>query len=83
MTNLMMCLVVTHRQATTGQYGSVQHPKRKRREPQHNRDKLVHLQQKFDEYECQGVFCRPEDLNINVEYLNSSFLLKKTREDID
>lgn len=57
--------------------GPVQPPQRKGRVPQYNRDKLIQLQQKFDELECQGVFCRPEDLNISVEYLNPSFLVTK------
>ena len=57
--------------------GPVQPPQRKGRVPQYNRDKLVELQQKFDELEQQGVFSLPEDINVNVEYLNPSFLVKK------
>ena len=57
--------------------GPVQPPQRKGRVPQYARDKLVELQQKFDELEQLGVFKKPEDLNINVEYLNPSFLVKK------
>ena len=52
-------------------------PQRKGRVPQYSRDKLVELQQKFDELEAQGVFCRPEDVNVTAEYLNPSFLVKK------
>ena len=39
--------------------------------------KLIELQQKFDELEAQGVFRRPEDVNVTAEYLNPSFLDKK------
>ena len=57
--------------------GSVQPPQRKGRIPQYARDKLVDLQQKFDELEMDGVFARPENVGITVEYLNPSFLVKK------
>ena len=57
--------------------GPVLPPQRKGRIPQYSRDKLVEPQQKFDELEAQGVFCRPEDVNVNAEYLNPSFLVKK------
>ena len=49
-------------------------PPCKGRVPQYSRDKLVELQQKFDDLEKQGVFCRPED--VTNEYLNASFLVK-------
>jgi hypothetical protein len=39
---------------------------------------LQELQAKFDELEKLGVFKRPEDVNISVEYLNPSFLVKKS-----
>ena len=54
-------------------------PQRKGRLPQYNRDKLVELQTKFDELEELGVFRKPEDIDINVEYLNPSFLVRKSR----
>ena len=57
--------------------GPVLPPQRKGRVPQYSRDKLVELQEKFDELESQGVFARPEDIDISVEYLNPSFLVKK------
>jgi hypothetical protein len=57
--------------------GPVQPPQRKGRLPQYSRDKLLELQQKFDELEQKGVFRRPEDVAISVEYLNPSFLVKK------
>ena len=57
--------------------GPVEPPQRKGRLPQYARNQLVELQQKFDELEALGVFRRPEDINITVEYLNPSFLVKK------
>ena len=52
-------------------------PQRIGRLPKYARNQLVELQQKFDELEALGVFRRPEDINITVEYLNPSFLVKK------
>ena len=57
--------------------GPVLPPQRKGRLPQDSRDKLVELQDKFDSFEQQGVFARPDDIGITVEYLNPSFLIKK------
>ena len=57
--------------------GPVEPPQRKGRLPQYARDKLVELQDKFDSLEALGVFKRPEDLGVTVEYLNPSFLVKK------
>jgi hypothetical protein len=57
--------------------GPVQPPQRKGRVPQYSRDKLVELQEKFDNLERHGVFKKPEDVGITVEYLNPSFLVKK------
>ena len=57
--------------------GPVQPPQRKGRLPQYARNQLVELQNKFDELETMGVFVRPEDVPVNVEYLNPSFLIKK------
>lgn len=57
--------------------GPVEPPQRKGRLPQYDRGKLVELQEKFDQLEELGVFGRPEDAGINVEYLNPSFLVKK------
>ena len=59
--------------------GPVEPPQRKGRLPQYARGKLVELQQKFDDLEEMGVFKRPEDVGISVEYLNPSFLVKKAR----
>ena len=52
-------------------------PQRKGKLPSYNRDTMVELQNKFDELEAQGVFAKPEQVNVTVEYLNLSFLVKK------
>ena len=57
--------------------GPTQPPQRKGRLPQYARSRLVELQHKFDELEELGVFKKPEDIDINVEYLNPSFLINK------
>jgi len=57
--------------------GSVQPPQRKGRVPQYSRNKLVELQTMFDSLEVAGVFKRPEDAGVVVEYLNPSFLVRK------
>ena len=57
--------------------GPVEPSQRKGRLPQYARHQLLELQQKFDDLETLGVFKRPEDINIPVEYLNPSFLIKK------
>ena len=57
--------------------GPVMPPQRKGRVPQYSRNRMEELQAKFDELEASGVFARPEDMNINVEYLNPSFLIQK------
>ena len=53
-------------------------PQRKGRLLQYARNKLVNLQSNFDELEKLGVFKRPEDINVAMEYLNTSFLFKKS-----
>ena len=57
--------------------GPVQPPQRKGHLPQYARNQLVELQAKFDEFETMGVCVRPEDVPVNVEYLNPSLLIKK------
>ena len=57
--------------------GPVKPPQRKGRLPQYARNKLVELQEKFDQLEELGVFKRPEDIGISIEYLNPSFVVKK------
>ena len=52
-------------------------PQRKGRLPHYNTATLRDLQDKFDDLERAGVFAKPEDVNITVEYLNTSFLVKK------
>ena len=52
-------------------------PQREGRLPQYNRNTLDELQDKFDELEAAGVFAKPEQVNVHVEYLNTSFLVKK------
>ena len=55
--------------------GPVEPPQRKGCLPQYNRGKLVELQETFDHL---GVFQRPEEAGVAVEYLNPSFLVKKS-----
>ena len=57
--------------------GPVLPPQRKGRIPQYSRDKLGELQAVFDKLESDGVFKRPEEAGIVVEYLNPSFLVRK------
>lgn len=58
--------------------GPVQPPQRKGRMPQYSRGQLQELQAQFDMLEDMGVFRKPEDVNIDVEYVNPSFLVKKS-----
>ena len=51
---------------------------RKGRLPQHNHNRLVELQDKFDELEQKGVFVQRESVGVSVEYVNPSFLVNKT-----
>ena len=53
------------------------HHKVKGRLPQYAWKKLVDLQSKFDKLEKLGVFKRLEEINVAVEYLHLSFLVKK------
>ncbi len=53
-------------------------PQRKGRIPLYNRDRLVELQNQFDSLESIGVFAKPEDVGVHVEYVNPSFLVKKS-----
>ena len=57
--------------------GPVLPPQRKGRLPHYNRERLIELQQKFDDLEDAGVFAKPEDVDVNVEYLNLCFLVQK------
>ena len=58
--------------------GDVKPPQRKGRLPQYSRNRLVELQAEMDKLEELGVLAVPENLNVTVEYLNPSFLVKKT-----
>jgi hypothetical protein len=57
--------------------GTSKPPQRKGRMPLYPRHRLEELQSKFDELEAQGVFSRPQDIGIDVEYVNPSFLVHK------
>ena len=57
--------------------GPVQPPQRQGRLPQYSRGQTEELQHKFDELEGIGVFKRPEDVGVAVEFVNPSFLVKK------
>ena len=46
--------------------GPVEPRQRKGRLPQYARNKLVELQEKFDQLEELGVFKRPEDIGISI-----------------
>ena len=52
-------------------------PQCRNRLPQYNRNALEELQDKFDELEAAGVFAKPVQVNVHVEYLNTSFPVKK------
>ena len=45
----------------------------------YNRNNLDLLQSHFDELQELGVFAKPENIGVNVEYVNPSFLVKKSR----
>ena len=58
--------------------GPVLPPQRRGRIPQYSRNKLDELQAVFDKLESDGIFKRPEEAGIVVEYLNPSFLVRKS-----
>ena len=57
--------------------GSQPPPQHKGHVPFYGRNNMVELQNKFDELTRQGVFKRPQDVGVNVEIINPSFLVKK------
>jgi len=57
--------------------GPIEPPQRRGCLPQYARGKLVELQDKFDQLEEVGVLQSPEEIDITVEYLNPSFLVKR------
>jgi hypothetical protein len=61
--------------------GPVQPPQGKGRLLQYSRKQLELLQSKFNELEAMGVFNCPEDVGMQVEYLNPSFLVKEGSSD--
>ena len=58
--------------------GPVQPRQRKAHVPQNSRNHLVELQDKFDDLERAQVFQRPENIGRTVDYINPSFLVKKS-----
>ena len=57
--------------------GPVQPPQRKGHLPLYSRNQLSELQEKCDDLERLQVLRRPEDVGVQVEYLNPSFLVCK------
>ena len=60
--------------------GNVKPPQRKGKIPQYSRDKLSTVQEHFDKLEKLGVLAKPETVGVNVEYVNPSFLVKKSND---
>ena len=61
--------------------GPTKPPQRKGRVPMYSKSNLDELQRKFDELESKGVFGKPQKLGVKVEYVNPSFLVKKSSGD--
>ena len=57
--------------------GPVNPPTKKLHVPNYSQANLQLLQSRFDELEAQGVFARPEDVNVTVEHVSPSFLVRK------
>ena len=57
--------------------GPVEPPAQKGRLPQYQRKDLEQLQMKIDELESLGVLAKPEDVDVIVEHVSPSFLVKK------
>ena len=57
--------------------GTTKPPPKKLHAPNYCRKNLDELQDKFDELESQGVFVRPEDVGVTVEFVSPSFLVNK------
>jgi len=58
--------------------GTTKPPPKKLHAPNYCKNNLDELQDKFDELERQGVFVRPEDVGVTVEFVSPSFLVNKT-----
>ena len=61
--------------------GNTLPPSRKLHVPNYCKKDQDLLQDKFDELERQGVFVRPEDVNVIVEHVSPSFLVRKPSGD--
>ena len=57
--------------------GDTQPPPRRARLPSYSKGNMDELQLKFDELVAKGVFARPQELGVKVEYISPSFLVKK------
>ena len=57
--------------------GPVEPLSRKARLPSYSPEKMHLLQNKMDELERLGVLARPEDINVTVDHVSPSFLIKK------
>ena len=53
-------------------------PQRRGKSACYSRSNQELLQMEFDKLQSQGVFAKPEDIGVNVEYTNPSFLVKKS-----
>ena len=58
--------------------GSAKPPTRKVNIPNYCPKSMHELQDKFDQLEQEGVFARPEDVDVVVEHVSPSFLVKKS-----
>lgn len=57
--------------------GSTKPPQRKGRLPSYNREMLIRLQQVCDDLEGYGVLAKPEEVGVQVENLNLTFMVNK------
>ena len=57
--------------------GPTEPPPQKARLPSYNTEKMRLLQQKMDELEDLGILARPEDVNVAIEHISPSFLVRK------
>ena len=57
--------------------GSTLPPQRKGKVPFYGRDNMMELQNKIDSLKEKGVFARPQEIGVQVENINTSFLVRK------
>ena len=57
--------------------GNNQPPPRRGRLPSYSKGNMDELQLKFDELVSKGVFARPQEMGIQIEYISPSFLVRK------